>query len=145
MSKENDLTEKIKKAFNDLNAQNLDILNSFYDQNAVFQDPVGKANGLNEIKKYYQHVYKNVEEISFNFIDIRTSGPHYYAHWIMRLKARSLNFGKSFEVDGLSHIEFNEKNLVVYHRDYLDLGSMLYERIPVIGSLVRKIKSLLQH
>jgi hypothetical protein len=43
-------------------------------------------------------------------------------------------------VDGFSQISF-EDNKVKHHRDYFDLGSMLYEQIPVLGLLIKKIKS----
>jgi hypothetical protein len=139
------ISGKIKQAFNDLNGQNLEILNDFYDETAVFEDPVGKASGLDEIKKYYAHVYKNVQSIKFDFREIRASGSHFYGHWIMTLQAGGLNGGKSFEVSGLSHLQFNERHKVIYHRDYLDLGSMLYERLPLVGALIRSIKSRLKH
>jgi hypothetical protein len=32
---------------------------------------------------------------------------------------------------------------ICYHRDYYDLGALLYERIPILGSLIRSIKARL--
>jgi len=29
---------------------------------------------------------------------------------------------------------------VTYHRDYFDLGALIYERVPVLGGLIRGIK-----
>jgi hypothetical protein len=33
-----------------------------------------------------------------------------------------------------------QDNKVIYHRDYLDLGSMLYEQLPFIGKLISWLK-----
>lgn len=140
-----DIQKKIVKAFNELNGRNLEILNDFYEEAATFEDPVSKAEGLTDIKKYYAHVYKNVKSIRFDFKDIRHQENHYYAHWTMHLQATGLNAGQSFPVEGMSYMKFNEKGKVVYHRDYLDLGSMLYERLPLIGSVVSFIKGRLKH
>lgn len=140
-----EIQKKIIKAFNELNGHNLEILNDFYDEEAVFEDPVSKAEGLRNIKKYYAHVYKNVKSIRFDFKEIRNQENHYYAHWTMHLQANGLNSGHSYAVEGLSYMKFNEAGHVVYHRDYLDLGSMLYERIPIFGSVVSFIKNRLKH
>lgn len=139
------IQKKIIKAFNDLNGKNLEILNDFYDEAAVFEDPVSKAEGLKDIKKYYAHVYKNVKNIRFDFKDIRNQDNHYYAHWTMHLQATGLNAGRSYAVEGMSYMKFNEQGHVIYHRDYLDLGSMLYERVPLLGSVVSFIKNRLKH
>ena len=41
--------------------------------------------------------------------------------------------------EGVSKLEFNEK--IYKHQDFYDLGAMLYEHIPVLGSLVKIIKT----
>ena len=55
-----------------------------------------------------------------------------------------LNKGKEFVVQGVSEIHF-ENNLVTYHRDYFDMGEMVYERIPIFGWITKKIKNRLKH
>ena len=37
-------------------------------------------------------------------------------------------------------IEFDEAGKVCQHRDYFDLGAMLYEQLPLLGPVVRTIK-----
>ena len=46
--------------------------------------------------------------------------------------------GKAIIVDGATDLRFDEK--ITYHRDYIDMGQMLYEHIPVLGSAIRYIK-----
>ena len=46
--------------------------------------------------------------------------------------------GKDIVVDGATDLMFEEK--IIYHRDYIDMGQMLYEQIPVLGSIIRYIK-----
>jgi limonene-1,2-epoxide hydrolase len=49
---------------------------------------------------------------------------------------------QDLEVQGISHLKFLE-NQVIYHRDYFDLGEMVYEHVPVLGKIVRFIKNSL--
>ncbi|WHI49643.1 hypothetical protein P3339_14310 [Microbulbifer sp. MLAF003] len=38
-------------------------------------------------------------------------------------------------------VRFSDK--VFYHEDFYDMGAMVYEQVPLLGSLIRKIKSRL--
>lgn len=138
-----DQKEHIISTFNNFNGKNLNALNSFYAPDVYFQDPVTTRNGLEDLKKYYAHAYKNVKSIRFDFAPISRDGEQYFAPWVMTLAAKGLNRGEEFTVKGLSHIRFNDKGLVSYHRDYLDLGELIYERLPIQGFIISKIKSLL--
>ncbi len=133
----------INENFNNLTKDNLDILNDFYDEKVNFVDPVRSVKGLKQLKKYYSHAYANVISISFNFHEINHQDDLYFAKWTMNLQAKGLNLNKPFPVEGLSVIQFTDANKVIYHRDYLDLGSMVYENIPVLGSLIKLIKKKL--
>jgi hypothetical protein len=50
-----------------------------------------------------------------------------------------LNGGKAVQVDGHSHLR-GDGDKVIYHRDYIDLGAMFYEHIPLFGAVVRWFK-----
>jgi hypothetical protein len=136
--------KRIEKAFNDLSLTTMDSLDSFYDKQIVFMDPVTEVSGLEAVKKYYAHVYKNVINIHFKFSAIHNDGSVYFAKWKMHLQVKGLNSQKPYTVEGVSELKFGENNMVVYHRDYLDLGAMLYERLPVIGKVIQKIKSFME-
>jgi len=133
----------IKDTFNGFNGLNLDRLDQFYDPKVVFVDPVTQIQGLPNLKKYYTHAYRKVISIRFEFADILQEASDYSAPWTMHLAVKGLNAGNEFKVTGLSHLRFNDKGLVIYHRDYVDLGEMVYERLPVIGAVIRKLKTLL--
>jgi hypothetical protein len=60
----------------------------------------------------------------------------------MKLKHPKLNGGQPVEVNGVSQIRFSGDR-VIYHRDYFDLGEMLYENIPLLGVVIRNIKQRL--
>ena len=136
--------DRIKDVFTRLRADNLEILDGFYDENVNFVDPLGEHKGRKAIKAYYKNLYENVTSIEFVYDDIITSGSKHVLVWKMKLKAKGLNGGELVEVDGNSVIEFNEHNLVIYHRDYFDMGEFIYENVPVLSWIISKVKSRLK-
>ena len=137
--------DKIEYFFNALNKENLAVVDQFYDEQAVLQDPIGKQVGVAQIKDYYRRMYQNVEQIKFDFHDSVQQDQKFVVMWTMTLKASSLNSGNPVKVEGNSHIVINPKNdKAIYHRDYFDMGEFIYEHIPVLGRLVNFVKGKLK-
>lgn len=130
--------------FNELNIHRMDLVDSFYDKQAVFQDPLGTHVGREAIRKYYANLYKNVKEISFDFTKVIEQDNMQTVVWTMTLVSE-LRSGKPIKLDGASVIEFGGKeNKAVFHRDYFDMGEFVYEGIPVLGGMIRFIKRKLK-
>jgi hypothetical protein len=134
----------ITETFNRFDGKNLGLLDSFYAADVEFIDPVTRVQGLDDLKAYYAHAYKNVLSIRFEFIDFIIQDANVCAAWSMTLAAKGLNKNRPFVVPGLSHFRFNSHGLVAYHRDYVDLGAMIYERIPIQGKLIQIVKGFLK-
>jgi len=45
-------------------------------------------------------------------------------------------------INGGSHLMFSREGLVNYHRDYWDAAEELYEKIPILGWFLRRIKNM---
>lgn len=140
-----DQKQKIKELFNSFDGKDSSLLNLYYSNDVIFIDPVVNIQGLDNMKSYFISVYENVNNIKFEFSDILNAESKYTAIWTMQLQARGLNGGAPLDVHGVSILQFNDQGLILYHRDYFDLGAMVYERLPIIGILTRKIKKLLSH
>ena len=134
--------ERVIKFFNTARHNNMKKLcEEFYHPKIVFKDPVGEINGLKNMVKYYLGMYENVIDIKFDFHDITSKDNTYMFSWTMYLKSKSLKSGEEVKLEGVSHLKFDQKsNLVVYHRDYFDMGSFIYEHVPILGSLINYIK-----
>jgi SnoaL-like domain len=129
--------ERIATAFNALNKDNMHILDGFYHADVLFEDPLGRIEGLPDLKDYYAQMYENVQSIGFGFTNQIVDGDTHVAVWTMRMRAKGLNKGSEVILDGISLIRFGENDLVVYHRDYFDVGAMVYEQVPVVRFFVR--------
>ncbi|MBU6375646.1 MAG: nuclear transport factor 2 family protein [Bdellovibrionales bacterium] len=132
----------VEEFFNGLNKDTMDLVDRFYAVDTHFLDPVVDLRGREAVRKYYENLYRNVESIRFEFSGMVQQGDDQVAFWTMVLRAKGLNGGKEVRVIGNSHFRFEPSTrLAVYHRDYFDMGEFIYERLPVLGGLIRYIKS----
>lgn len=135
--------ERSKEFFDKLDSAHLELVDKFYDRNTVFQDPVHQLKGSEAVKHYYSALYKNVEEIKFEYGKSIESGDTVSLSWRMHLKASSLGY-EPITVDGVSLITFGGlEGKAISHRDYFDMGEFIYEHIPVLKSVIGFIKGRL--
>lgn len=137
--------ERIQSSFNAYQGPNTEVLDELYDPEVSFTDPLVDIKGLSRLKTYYQRAYAPAERVRFEFHEIYESeGLTYTCEWSMHLTSPSLNKGKSFPVRGVSVITFSPAtDKVIKHHDYLDIGDMVYERLPLLGKAIRLIKKRL--
>lgn len=131
----------IRQVFNDLRAHNTDILDNFYTDDVIFEDPIGQVSGRTSIKQYYQAMYKNVLDIRFEFKDDAIKGDRHLVVWTMYLRAKELANAEEISVHGVSEIEFQaDSTLAIYHRDFFDMGEFLYQHVPLLGSVIKLVR-----
>lgn len=132
--------EKFVDIYQKLNTDNLTLLSSIYHDDITFMDPVHKVEGLVDLHKYFEGLYTNLSHCDFVIHDVIFNDKHAAIYWEMTYKHAKLNRGEEVAVSGTSRITgVNDK--VIFHRDYLDLGVMLYEQLPVIGRVIKWIKT----
>lgn len=136
--------EKAKKTFNQLKSDNVDILDRFYANDALFVDPIGQYKGLSLIKAYFAKAYSGADLVDFEFTDEIVSQNKLTLVWTMSLKTKNLKNGELIKLDGTSVLKYDLEGLVSYHRDYYDMGELIYENIPVLSWVLKKIKAQLK-
>lgn len=132
--------EKFLEVYQQLNSTNLQLLRSVYAENVRFEDPVHEINGLDNLIRYFEGMYADIESIRFDFGKQIVNGDEACVQWDMHFRHKKLRSGGAITVPGMSYIVFDNDNKVCEHRDYFDLGSMLYEHIPVLGLMVGAVK-----
>jgi hypothetical protein len=129
-----------RKFFEQLNKDTTYLVDDFYDERVRFVDPVTLVDSRPALKDYYTRLYRNVISIRFDFSEEIVRENTLILVWTMHLVSK-LNSGQPMRVQGISHIKFGgREGKAVYHRDYYDMGEFVYERIPVLSSLIRFIK-----
>ncbi|SFU91691.1 nuclear transport factor 2 family protein [Halomonas korlensis] len=131
--------------FNNLDKSCTENLDKVYTEDVAFDDPIHHFDGITSLEAYYRSLYDNVTSCHFDFHQSQRQGDDAFVTWTMQLVHPRLDGGKPVEVDGCSHLRFaaDGSGRVAQHRDYFDVGALLYERLPVLGRVVKGIKQRL--
>jgi hypothetical protein len=123
-----------------LSKESLKLLDTIYHENVTFTDPLHTVEGFDDLYQYFQNLYQNLTSCKFVIDEVIWQDSQASLFWTMTYQHPKLNKGKMVTVVGTSHIK-GEGGKVIYHRDFLDLGAMLYEQIPLLGNLTKWIKT----
>lgn len=131
--------------FENLQPENLGDFSRYYAQDARFKDPFNEVQGLERIERIFAHMFEQVAEPRF-VVHERVADTHGVALiWTMsyRMRARGSRLGELQSIRGASHLKFNDGGRVIWHRDYWDAAEELYAKLPLLGWLMRFLKSKL--
>lgn len=131
--------DRFCQLFNELDSGNLRKLQEVYSEDIRFQDPFSQVTGLDSLTEYFAGAYRNVISCQFRFGEPVIRHGKCAVPWIMELRHKRLRGGQLVAVDGISHLEIRDGR-VCYHRDYFDAGQLLYENLPLLGGLIRRIR-----
>ncbi len=131
--------EKFIDIYQKLEAGNLHLLKELYGQSVVFIDPIHQLNGIDELQQYFEKLYSNIQSCTFKIDEVFFQEPYAAVYWTMQYIHPKLNGGNLVTVHGHSKLK-GHTDKVIYHRDYLDLGSMIYEQIPLLKNIIRWLK-----
>ena len=126
--------------YENLCADNLETLKRVYREDIRFVDPAHDIHGIGNLTLYFENLYRNVRSINFSFTDQMVGDGKGYVRWDMDFCHQSFAKGRTIHVEGMTYIEFDESGRVFYHRDYFDLGAMLYEHLPLLGRFITSLK-----
>lgn len=137
--------EEFVSTYQNLNCNHLSTLADIYHPNVTFCDPLHQIQGLDNLTIYFQHLYENLISSEFVLTNQIQAEPkndrqeQAAIYWQMHLRHRKINSGNTITVEGHSLLR-RQDGRVIYHRDYFDIGSMIYEHLPVLGGIVKLIK-----
>jgi len=137
---------RMAELFHDMSPEKVRALvPSIYASDAYMNDSLKVIVGAKTIEDYLAKGAKDSRRLSFDFADVvaSTEGPDYYIRWDMTLDRKGVNGGEPLRVAGASHIRFDASGRVILHRDFWDTGSGFYERLPLVGWLIGKVRARL--
>ncbi|MFT7004658.1 MAG: hypothetical protein ACJAWW_002022 [Sulfurimonas sp.] len=110
----------------------------FFDKNSYFEDPFQKVQGLDAICKVFEHMYKTLHNPKFIVEETVSNDAVTYLRWNFTFKLSKNAQKQSFV--GVSRVEFTPEGKVLRHVDYWDAAQNVYEKVPLLGSVLRLIK-----
>jgi len=111
---------------------------NLYAKDAFFKDGYKEVKGVEAIETYFIATTKAIVSCTFDITDVSVHEGDYYFRWVMKLTIQR-DRDNPMEQVGMSHVRFGPDGKVVFHTDYWDT-SIVFERAPVIGSIIRWAK-----
>jgi ketosteroid isomerase-like protein len=123
-----------------LTPETLSRLPEFYTDDAYFKDPFHEFNSREKLRQVYSTMFRTLEQPRFEILNTVREGAQAFLIWDMTFAVR----GRPMRIHGSTHLVFAEDGRVAAHRDYWDAAEELYEKLPVLGWLLRTFKKKLQ-
>ena len=136
----NTAVDNIVQAFETLTPVGVEALDAIYAPDARFKDPFNEVQGLTEIQRIFRHMYVNLENPRFIVTARIVQGAQCFLTWEFRFGFRRFKQGQEQCILGGSHLVLNAVGQITLHRDYWDAAEELYEKLPLIGSVMRWLK-----
>jgi steroid delta-isomerase len=114
-------------------------LDGLYASDATFKDPFNEVQGVPAIARIFTHMYEQVYVPRFVVHSRVAQGQEAFLTWEFTFVMKNYRSGEQ-RIRGATHIRFDDQGLVAMHRDYWDAAEELYEKLPVLGILMRWLK-----
>ena len=119
--------------YEELTPESLARFPVFYTEDAWFKDPFNEVRGITAIQRIFVHMFEQVAEPRFVVTERMADGSSAMLVWELR-------YGRGERIRGVSHLRFADDGRVAYHRDYWDASAELYEKLPILGAILRTLR-----
>ena len=132
----------IERFFSEMTSAHLARLGEVYSADAWFKDPFNEVQGLDAVRGIFQHMYDSLNQPRFIVTTRVVQGRQCFLTWDFVFGLR----GQSTEITvrGASHLWLapgtDGRWRITRHRDYWDVAEELYEKLPLLGALMRWLK-----
>ena len=126
--------------FENLSPADVATIGQFYAPQARFKDPFNEVQGVPAIQGIFAHMFEALEQPRFVVTGRVVQGQQCFLTWDFLFAFKDFHKGVTQTVRGASHLVLDEQGLVNLHRDYWDAAEELYEKLPVVGGLMRWLK-----
>ncbi|CAN7547511.1 nuclear transport factor 2 family protein [Acidovorax sp. LjRoot117] len=126
--------------FEQLSPADVAHIGRLYAPAARFKDPFNDVQGVPAIQGIFEHMFTSLQAPRFVVTGQVVQGDQCFLTWDFVFAFRNFHQGVQQTVRGASHLVFDSRGLVTLHRDYWDAAEELYEKLPVVGGLMRWLK-----
>ena len=132
--------ERIMVYFENLTPQSLSRLGEFYTEDAYFKDPFNEVRGLAEVQHIFEHMYVALDRPRFVITARVVDGDQCFLSWDFLFRFKKFRPEVTQTVRGTTHLRLAPDGRIAFHRDYWDAAEELYEKLPLVGGLMRWLK-----
>lgn len=138
-----DPVDSLVQWFEQLTPGSLSRLDAYYAPDAHFKDPFNDVRGVAAITQVFEHMFAVLERPRFAVTQRIVQGRHAMLGWEFHFRIRRRGKPVDQCIRGVSVLHFDGQGRVALHRDYWDAAEELYEKLPVLGRLMRWLRRMM--
>ena len=131
--------ERYVRYLEGLNPATLDELSSYVTEDVRFKDPFNDVRGVKAMETVFRHMFEALGDVHFQVHQAIAEGDRCLLEWRFDSRLR----GRPWRFEGTSALRFAPDGRVAEHIDYWDAAQDFYERLPLIGGLLRWLRGRL--
>jgi predicted SnoaL-like aldol condensation-catalyzing enzyme len=124
--------------FATLQPDRLDLLDALTTPDVAFHDPFNDLHGRPALRRLLAEMFEQLEQPRFDILRHAADGDVHFVRW--RFTGRRPGRSELIELEGVSELHVDADGRVRLHIDHWDAARQLYERVPVLGWLLRRIR-----
>lgn len=128
--------------FEQLTPADLAQMSDLYTDDARFKDPFHEVVGVPAIRAIFERMFAQLLQPRFVITRAVRQGTHGFVTWDF-VFAQPSRPAQSWTIRGATHLVLREDHgvwRIAVHRDYWDAAEELYEKLPLVGGLMRWLK-----
>ncbi len=133
--------QQLIRFFEQIDLATVSQLGQIYTPDAFFKDPFNEVQGIDAITRIFRHMFDQVDSPRFVVTNSVVQGDQAFLTWDFLFRMKRFSSGEQC-IRGATHVRFAADGRVSFHRDYWDAAEELYEKLPLLGSLMRTLKRL---
>jgi hypothetical protein len=130
--------QEYAQLFERMTPESLGRFDQVFTHDALFKDPFNEVRGVDAIRNIFEHMYRVCERPRFKVNSITRVGNTAWLHWIFDCTVRK----RTVSITGASMVVLSDAGRVSKHLDYWDAAGQVYEKLPLIGWLLKKLRSM---
>jgi len=132
--------DTLVRYFESITEASVPELRTLYAADAYFKDPFNEVRDVREIERIFAHMYEALHEPRFVVRTRIEQGDEAFLTWDFQFRIKRYKPQVTQTIRGASHLRFDATGRVAHHRDYWDAAEELYEKLPLVGGLMRFLK-----
>ena len=127
--------------YQQLTPEHIERMPELYSADAYFKDPFNEVRGVTAIQAIFRHMFHQLDSPRFVVTDRLADAHGALLVWEFSFRVARWRGETIQTIRGASHLRFDGDGKVNYHRDYWDAAEELYATLPLIGAIMRRLRS----
>ncbi len=130
--------------YESMTPESVEQLRTLAAEDIHFRDPFNDLRGVEKVIEVMHDMFRDTIDPKFKIVESYQKENMAPLKWEMPFIPKKMSSSEPWFVVGFSELRFNNAGLVCAHIDYWDAATYFYEKIPLIGFLIRQVKKRLK-